>query len=250
MPTYVGGSPVTPSVDFFNQYRARTYTPADLDALATLSPAPDPGDIAIVAEGGAQFVYATGGWRQTTVAVFATATARDTAYAKASGVYRVGGVARVRVTAENITRVYAAAGWYRPAGSTTRRERVTALDVTTSVALLDYSGAVTTPSPVDVTYSAGTFTVVRRGTYLINARLGMKTAGAAVGHFIRLRVNSTVRAVGNNVTSTSGGNYTEATSAITLEAGDTFDVQVYASTGVGADVTAGATFIEITFQGE
>lgn len=69
---------------------------ADLDALLAVS-SPVSGWIRIVAEGGASFEYNGSIWTQKTLAVFATTTLRDSAYAKASAGYRVGS-AQVRIT--------------------------------------------------------------------------------------------------------------------------------------------------------
>lgn len=64
------------------------YSVADLTALAALTTIPT-GSIAQVTEGGALFRYTGSSWIQATTAVFASTAARDTAYAKASGAYRV-----------------------------------------------------------------------------------------------------------------------------------------------------------------
>lgn len=62
---------------------------ADLTELATLG-GPE-GDTKAVREGGALFERAGGVWLQSTPSRFATVSARDTAYAKASGAYKVQG---------------------------------------------------------------------------------------------------------------------------------------------------------------
>lgn len=62
---------------------------ADLAELATLGGIE--GETKIVREGGAQFERTAGSWVQRTPATFASSSARDTAYAKASAAYRVQG---------------------------------------------------------------------------------------------------------------------------------------------------------------
>lgn len=96
-------------------FAANTLRPSvsDLDALLALGG--NTGLIAVVREGGALFQRVGSTWVQQTEARFASATERDAAYAKAGGVYRVAGVARVRLTGRNYTLAYtgtpAAGAW-------------------------------------------------------------------------------------------------------------------------------------------
>jgi hypothetical protein len=85
---------------------------ADLDALVTYDPAALEGRILNVDELNADFQAQDGVWVQITPALFATATARDTAYAKASGFFKVDNV-RAYVTADKILYRYngTAAAW-------------------------------------------------------------------------------------------------------------------------------------------
>lgn len=78
---------------------------ADLAALFTS--VGNAGDMLRVIEGGAIFQYVGSGWVQRTEARFASTSVRDTAYAKASGVYRVPGVARVRIDGRSYPMVWA-----------------------------------------------------------------------------------------------------------------------------------------------
>lgn len=75
----------------------KTYRTADHTSLAAIT-GMAPGALATVIEGGAIFDYNGTIWIQSTPAIFATTSARDTAYAKAGGAYRVLG-AQVRITA-------------------------------------------------------------------------------------------------------------------------------------------------------
>lgn len=74
----------------------KTYRTADQNSLLAITGATS-GAIATVIEGGAIFSYDGAIWQQKSVATFATTGARDSAYAKASGGYRVAG-AQVRIT--------------------------------------------------------------------------------------------------------------------------------------------------------
>ena len=75
----------------------KTYRTADLNSLAAIT-AMASGALATVIEGGASFGYDGSVWQQKTDAIFASTAARDTAYAKAGGAYRVSPSARVIIT--------------------------------------------------------------------------------------------------------------------------------------------------------
>ena len=98
----------------FNTRAVRTYKVADLNALALLTNDVDAGDTALVFEGGATFRRIGSMWAQATPALFASVAARDTAYAKASGAFRVPGAAS-RVANRLVTDVWQGApssgGW-------------------------------------------------------------------------------------------------------------------------------------------
>jgi len=91
---------------------------ADLDSLV-LIPATSEGRRMHVDELNADFVAVDGVWTQLGVARFATASARDTAYAKAAAAYRITGVQCVLATAplvameHNGNQASPAAGWQR-----------------------------------------------------------------------------------------------------------------------------------------
>jgi hypothetical protein len=99
-------APVAPLENLFLQMATSINTafgnlgiqkPADLAALALLSPTA--GQMAQVQEGGAIFWGNGSAWVQMTPATFTTVSARNTAYNKASGAYKVA-FAQARVTAD------------------------------------------------------------------------------------------------------------------------------------------------------
>lgn len=83
---------------------------ADLNALATLDPADFPGRLVSVAEGGALYRSNGTAWVQNTTPRFSSASARNSAYAKASGAYLVTGV-ESRVTSDLWPRFYDGSTW-------------------------------------------------------------------------------------------------------------------------------------------
>jgi hypothetical protein len=97
---------------------------ADLDALKALVGMPNGAD-AFVTEGGATFSYISSltKWVQQSSAAFTTAAARDTAYAKAGGIYKVAGISVFRQdysrTEQYLTAstTIAVTGWYPITGS-------------------------------------------------------------------------------------------------------------------------------------
>lgn len=90
---------------------------ADFDALAAASTAELlSGDLAYVTEGAVIVVWSGLAWTQATTAKFATATARDTAYAKASAAYRVAG-ATSRIATDLFDRQYAGTKWLPMGGN-------------------------------------------------------------------------------------------------------------------------------------
>lgn len=92
-----------------NALNAHPYNPSDLTALAALS-GMSSGSLAVVQEGGAVFEYNGTAWIQITEARFATAAARDTAYAKASGAYRNTN-ARARLADRGYVTAYFGTAW-------------------------------------------------------------------------------------------------------------------------------------------
>ena len=101
----------------------KTYRTADHISLAAITGMAT-GALATVIEGGAIFDYNGTIWVQSTPATFATNTARDTAYAKATGAYRVLNAQVMRTdkgrTEQYFTAVTAGkttAGWYQISGN-------------------------------------------------------------------------------------------------------------------------------------
>lgn len=86
---------------------------ADLTALAAVT-GMSSGQLAIVTEGGAVWEYNGTTWVQQTIAQFATTSARDTAYAKASGVYLTAWTAQVLITGTGQNLQYNGSAWTNP----------------------------------------------------------------------------------------------------------------------------------------
>lgn len=86
---------------------------ADLDALVAIA-SPASGWTRIISEGGAQFYFNGTGWFQKTPALFGSLAQRDTAYAKASGSFKVS-TAQVRINATGflLTQWFAATSTWR-----------------------------------------------------------------------------------------------------------------------------------------
>lgn len=105
----------------------KTFKPADLTALAALTTGLTEGDQADVASCDCLFRWTGTAWEQITVAKFATTAARDTEYAKASGVYKVAGRARAFVTADGLEYSWIGSAW------TPGRPTNVQLDTTNSV---------------------------------------------------------------------------------------------------------------------
>lgn len=165
--------------------RLRPGIPADLDALAELG-GPE-GATTTVVEGGAEFVRRGGKWVQVTPAVFASASDRDTAYAKASAAYRVA-YARARTLDTGFVYEYRAigsGGWYV---ADVTRITPTALAGTGAVA--DPSGKITwtdgksaSPLTIDGCFPDGfsMFRITMRGaaTTAVNLSMVLRTSAPA-----------------------------------------------------------------------
>lgn len=100
------------------------YRPADFTALAALA-GMTAGDPAIVQEGGVLMYYTGTRWAQMNVARFATASARDTAYAKAAAAYKTAEATAYITGTQRLEQYLASdavvvparpAGWYPIAG--------------------------------------------------------------------------------------------------------------------------------------
>jgi hypothetical protein len=183
------------------------YVVADFDALAAFS-GMIAGDTVTVIEGLVLFSYTGSVWQQMTEAVFTSAAARDTAYAKASAAYRIAGV-QAKVTTELFTRVYAGTTWiiYAPAG----RVPIVPTAVSGTGVTVDAAGVITVATNVTGLSVDGFTTEFRR--YEIEFDFPTTTANLVTT--MRLR---------------SGG--TDDTSTV-------YDVQATSGNGSSATVTAG-----------
>lgn len=93
-----------------NRGTGADYTPADLLALSQITTMIN-GDSAVVQEGGAIFSRIAGAWAQETPATFGSDNARDTAYAKAAGVFLVAGAEVRRPDQNGYMQVYNGTAW-------------------------------------------------------------------------------------------------------------------------------------------
>jgi hypothetical protein len=204
------------------------YFVADFDALVALA-APVNGDSATVADGGELMSRVGGVWKQKTPAAFATANARDTAYAKGSAAFLVQG-AQVWRTDNNWLEEYSAiynaatnlpgrvaAGWY-PVTVDSQRYRY---------ALVSGSG-VANGATVD------TF-VVRRRPYKqrIITRVGGTLAGTAAAQMNLVQAAST----GGTSIMSAFSTITGGTSPVAYSAEAVWEI----AAGVGTDVTITTT---------
>lgn len=131
-------------------------------------------------------------------------------------------------------------------GGLTRRYRASAMNLTSSQAVIDWNTADTAPSIADFTYSGGVFTAVAAGRFRIHAQVTFATTGSAVGTQIAVRVGTTDVASSDIVTSTSGGVTNHVHRDITLAAGDTVQIQGSAGSTVALAVAASRqSFVEI-----
>jgi hypothetical protein len=164
-----------------------TFRPADLAALAALV-GMSPGDIATVLEGGAIFRYTGTSWVQATPASFSSSAARDTAYAKASGTYRVG-TARVFRTDTNYEEMFVNGGW--------APTRINTTGVSRNMGTLNSFNNATTysvfPIPADATAMTASFTKIGANTRIRARVYGTAELGSGVAQmaYIGLRFNST-----------------------------------------------------------
>lgn len=113
---FTNSTPLTPLrdpfnllVDAINEGDANALVVADLNALAAETPSGD-GAMAFVVEGAITFRSASGVWVQRGMATFASTSARDTAYAKASAAYRLNRVEALD-TSTGIVARYNGSAW-------------------------------------------------------------------------------------------------------------------------------------------
>lgn len=228
--------------------------PADLAALSALSAA-STGLIAVVQEGGAIFEANGSIWVQRTPAMFASASARDTAYAKASAAYLVQG-AQVRRSDNNWVEEYSTiynsstnlagrttAGWY-PVTIDIQRHYYQALSG-------NATNGVTIPT-------GGTF-VVKRRPYKQRVRITYfgniaNASGATAGGLgVAASTGGTVvLAGGPQIIIQNSGTAYGWSAVVEIASGIGTDVTITFSTVTGAGTVAfsGSVFMDLDVEGE
>lgn len=236
----------------------RARKPADLAALAAYSGMTS-GDLAIVAEGGAIFRYNGTVWVQTTPAVFASASARDTAYAKASAAYRLNTAQVIRSDTGRLEQYFnlynsssqpqgaAVAGWYPIAGkpitarvitSTTQSTQATA----NAFAVVLWSSDLEN-SGMWSSGAASRVTITQPGLYQITGRFRISNADAYGGIFVSGTYYQKTEQGCTNIATV------QTSSTLYLPAGAYVELG-FARTGAGASamIVAG-TGMEVTYIG-
>ncbi|MGE0399952.1 MAG: hypothetical protein AB7T06_24770 [Kofleriaceae bacterium] len=151
---------------------------ADLDALAALTNM-GTGDIREVVELAAMFMYTGSAWVQISDAYFASAAARDTAYNKASAVYKVAGRANIFRTDTGYRQSWDGTGWRYQSGALIPVIPTSAVNATVGA-----SGVVTFSSAASVSLN-GCFNS-QFDNYVIQIEITSKTANSSL--IWRLRV--------------------------------------------------------------
>ncbi len=116
-------SPVAPLENLFNlaingsnAAQAMVLAPSNFDSLAAITGMVSP-TVALMGDSGVSMVYNGVKWVQFGVATFATASARDAAYARASGAYKVN-LVQSQIATERFTRYYStASSSWKPFGT-------------------------------------------------------------------------------------------------------------------------------------
>lgn len=167
---------------------------ADLTELATLG-GPE-GETKVVREGGATFVRTGGIWSQRLQATFASASARDTAYAKASAVYKLAGARVFRSDQGWVEEFFdtskvAVAGFYPISGKlpTVIRTASAAVPFGTSRAIVT-GWDTSVLADANIAYASGVFTVAQAGLYQVKVSIAPTNATAMSGSIYMHRNNS------------------------------------------------------------
>lgn len=221
---------------------------ADLDALAALNNTGRPaGQLRHVSELGALFRYTGTLWAQVTAATFASATARDTAYAKGSAAYRVQGV-RINRTDLGYEEMYYAAynsgsnpqgalvaGWYPPAGADLHADFILA-----SVSIPNSADTFMVPSLGDrlgafAIDGSGWVTVPYAGRYRITALVSWAGNGSGTRGWHMLRNDTNTRIIEEdlnaNVTALGSNPWMGKSFTRKLAATDKVAMRVYQNSG-------------------
>lgn len=252
LPLFGTSDPVAPLESNFNlisnglntALSAVFATVADLNALAALVGMQN-GSTALIAEGLGTFTYNGTAWIQRSPATFSSASARDTAYAKASSAYLVAG-AQVRRTDTLWTEQYFAAsgvfaaGWFPVYGTlpAVTRQRNAGYSFTTTETVLDYDSPLIADPTGVIAYSAGSFTPSQSGLYEYDF-----TAEAGAGStYVAIGANQpSVRQLSRQSLGQSGGSATglRVHGVAAISAGQT----------ITASILGGSTQTGVTFDG-
>lgn len=224
---------------------------ADLDALAALVAGATEGDLVLCDEGNFYLSFNDGAWVQVTQATFASESARNTAFAKASAAYRVEG-ARVYRTDTEVNEqwfsssVVGVAGWF-PVGGRTPYIKLTTSAVSisnSSSTKIGSSPAWTEASDVLAWHDAGTnptrITPNVRGRLRFTAQTYWATNGTGIrtGQFFKNGVQVILsRAAVSAAVDGAGGQ------TITFEddfngTTDYVEFEVFQSSGGGLNLTS------------
>jgi hypothetical protein len=233
-------------------------TPADLSALAAVTGMQN-GSIALVTEGGATFRYIGTTWTQITTAFFGSASARTSAYIKASSAYLVQGVKSKRVdstveetywsaynSSTNPTSPALAAGWVSVTPSARFKGSITTSTTIASSQKLGISAApfqVTDDPQAGFAASTGLYTCQVGGTYLVMVAIKNNTTGVANQAIIVAKNGATVYLTGNITTSAYGG--VQASCYFRLLPGDTVSAAPGTAYVSQSDAPADNNFFEL-----
>lgn len=150
---------------------------------------------------------------------------------------------RVWRTDKDAQEHYDGAGW-RLNGGLTRRARSGAFSFSTIDSAIDFNSAETEPATPDFTYAAGVFTAQGAGRFRVHVAV-MFPGQVASGTQMRLRHNAADVAVGEAVTSPTGGVTSHLIRDVVLANADTFQIRAVASGAVSVAVANTQTYIEI-----
>lgn len=217
-----------------NALNTHPYRVADHAALAALSGMTS-GALASVTEGGAIFRYNGSTWVQRTEALFGSAAARDTAYAKASGAYRVQGAEVYRsdvgwreewqTTVTATVAHWAPVSGARPSGSIIRNTNIDSWTSTTDKAVPFEAATFTRGMTWTVGQPTRLYSTIR-GRYLLQAFVAFGTAGNGTAYF---RINGTTNRPSLTQPNASGAATLGLTDVVTLNAGDYIEVMTQSS---------------------
>lgn len=256
MPDYSSASAMTPIATLFNNYKQRTYKPTNLDGLAALT-GMTVGDKAYVTGIDAEFAFTSTGWRQQSSATFATEAARNSAYAQASGAYRVQGAEAVTENRQVTYRWFEAynattnpsgartAGWY-PVSGLVPRVSVTkniAQNGSTSAVIVQWNNAGADFDRFAMYTSASNtrVTLPFEGVYRVTYNIG---TSSTVARTARLRLNAVDQLVTAAVGASGAASHVLGTTYVLANAGQYIDVTVQdAATGV--NMTTGLSAITV-----